>query len=159
MGFTLCDRLESQLQPTAELGEYMWQRREIENYLCQPETLLAFATAQEADALAGPLFAGPESRFRSDWMQESIQDNIPPAVLRDSEHSWWKDTKASDDFLDLVFRAYCGRLGLPVSLMKKSDYHIPARFVPKELISPEVVHVLDAILAQSVKAKPRGEDL
>jgi ABC-type lipoprotein export system ATPase subunit len=158
VGFTLCDRLDSKMQPTAELSEYMWQRREIENYLCQPQTLLAFAAAQEADALAGPLFAGPATRFRSDWMQESIQDNVPPAALRDSEHSWWKDTKASDDFLDLVFRSYFGKLGLPISLMKKSDYHILAKFVPKELISPEVVDVLDAILAQSAKAKPRGED-
>src|SRR5271157_5988486 len=58
VGFLLCDRIDAPLRPTPELDEYMWQRREIENYLCQPETLLAYAEAQERDAF-GPLFAGP----------------------------------------------------------------------------------------------------
>ena len=92
-------------------------------------------------------------------MQESIRDNIPPVALRDPDHTWWRDTRATDDFLDPVFRAYLGKLGLPVSLMKKSDYHILARFVLPKMISPEVVGALDAILAQSNKTKPRGEDL
>jgi hypothetical protein len=38
VGFMLCDHLDRPLQPTAELREQMWQRREIENYLCQPDT-------------------------------------------------------------------------------------------------------------------------
>jgi hypothetical protein len=158
VGFILCDRIPSALQPTPELREYMWKRREIENYLCQPETLLAFAAAHDQGAVAGPLFAGPESKRRTDAMRDSISDNVTPAALRDPEHSWWRDTKASDDFLDHVFRAYLTKLGLPLSLMKKSDYHILARFVPRELISPEVVEVLDAIVDQSLKARPVGQE-
>jgi len=157
VGFTLCDRISLTLQPTPELREHMWTRREIENYLCQRETLLALAEAQETDATAGPLFAGPASNRRREAMQESISDNIPPAALRDPEHAWWKDTKASDDFLDPVFRTYLGKLALPLSLMNKSNYHVLAKFVPLNLISPEIVDVLDAILEQSKKAKPVGE--
>jgi predicted ATPase len=158
-GFILCDRLGHSLQPTAELGEYMWQRREIENYLCQPETLLAFAAAQETDAKAGPLFAGGASAYRSNAMEESIKDNVPPAALRDRNHVWWTDTKASDGFLDPVFRAYLAKIELPLSLMQKSNYHELAKFVPAELISPEVVAVLDRILEQSSKARPVGGEL
>ena len=43
VGFALFDRVEQELQKTAELKEYKWKRREIENYLAQPETLLAYA--------------------------------------------------------------------------------------------------------------------
>ena len=37
-GIMLCDRLEKELRPAPDLDERMWRRREIENYLCQPET-------------------------------------------------------------------------------------------------------------------------
>ncbi len=158
VGFTVCDRISSPLQPTPELREYMWKRRELENYLCQPETLNAFAAAHEQNALAGPLFAGPESKRRTVAMDESVRDNIPPAAYRDREHPWWKDTKASDEFLDHVFRAYLSKLGLPFSLIQKSDYHVLAKFVPRNLVSPEIVEVLNAIVDQSEKAKPVGQE-
>src|ERR1039457_6850145 len=45
VGFLLNDRMERPPQATAALTEAMWERREIENYLCQPETLLAWAGA------------------------------------------------------------------------------------------------------------------
>jgi len=153
VGFTLCDRLESALQSTPELHEMMWKCREIENYLCQSETLLSFAEAHGKDS-HGPLFAGPESARRRQAMDESIREYIPPAALQDSNDRWWLDVKASDDFLDRVFAKYLSKLGLPLSLMKKSDYHGLAKFVPSALISPDIVEVLDAILAISTQAKP-----
>jgi len=159
VGFALCDRIAGSVQSTPELLEHKWTRREIENYLCQPRTLLAFAAASETDAHAGPLFAGPASKHRSALMDECIRDNVPPAALRDPAHNWWTDTEASDDFLDPVFRAYLGKLQLPFSLMGKSNYHILARFVPADLIAPEVVGVLDAILDQSKNARPTREEL
>jgi energy-coupling factor transporter ATP-binding protein EcfA2 len=158
VGFTLCDRCPYPLQPTPELREYMWRRRELENYLCQPETLRAFAEADAHGDAPGPLFAGPESKRRRDVMNECIVDNIPPAALRDPEHPWWRDTKASEDFLDPVFRTYLTRLGLPLSLMQKSNYHILAKFVSPEHLSPEIHEVLDAIVEQSQKATPVGQE-
>ena len=55
VGYTLCDR-GVPLQATADLQEYAWKRREIENYLCQPETLRAFAHSLAQESVAGPLF-------------------------------------------------------------------------------------------------------
>ena len=153
IGMVLCDRLQSPLQPTAELKEYAWRRREIENYLCQPETLYAFA--KEHDAIDhGPLFAGPEFERRRLAMQASVEENIIPAALHDRTHAWWRDTKASDEYLDRVFEAYLRRLDLPLGLLTKSDYHQLAVYVPKELIDPEVSTVLDLIVETSRQARP-----
>jgi hypothetical protein len=153
VGFVLCDHLTSDLQSTVELKEYMWTRREIENYLCQPETLLAFAVAHERDP-DSPLFEAAESARRLEAMEKSIKDNVIPAAFRDRDHRWWSDTKASDDFLDRVFYAYLDHLGLPRSHLKKNDYHILARYVPLELIDDEVRLVLDGIDAVSQQARP-----
>jgi len=91
-------------------------------------------------------------------MEQSINDNVTPAALRDPTNKWWIDTKASDEFLDPVFEAWLQRLGLPISLMKKSDYHVLAGFVPRELIAPEVGQVLNSILQVSQTARPRGQE-
>lgn len=155
VGFLLCDRLDRPLQPTAELRESMWERREIENYLCQPETLLAFAEAHDRDA-HGPLFAGPETARQRQAMEDSIHDHVPRAALRNRSDRWWIDTKASDDVLDRVFESYLQRLNLPNSLLKKQDYHILARFVSPAAISPEVPQMLDQIFEISEAARPRG---
>lgn len=158
VGYVLCDRLETQLQPTAELQEYAWQRREIENYLCQPETLLAFAEAFSGESAAGPLFAAQESDKARRIMEECIKDLVPPVALRDPTDSWWINTKASDQFLDRLFAAFFDRLGVP-NLMQKTDYHQLARHVPKELLPAEVGQVLDAILEVSRRARPvRDQD-
>lgn len=155
VGFLLCDRLDRPLQPTAELRESMWERREIENYLCQPETLLAFAEAHDRDA-HGPLFAGPETARQRQAMEDSIHDHVPRAALHNRSDRWWIDTKASDDVLDRVFESYLQRLNLPNSLLKKQDYHILARFVSPAAISPEVPQMLDQIFEISEAARPRG---
>lgn len=83
-----------------------------------------------------------------------IQYLIPPAALQDPNDRWWLDVKASDEFLDRVFAEYLFKLNLPLSLMKKSDYHGLAKFVPSALISPDIVEVLDAILEVSAQANP-----
>jgi len=154
VGYLLCDRVQNPLQSTRELRENMWQCREIENYLCQPETLLTYAEMHDRES-DGPLFAHAESARRRKAMEESIRDNVAPAALRNPNHNWWIDVKASDDFLDRVFKDYLSKLGLPISLMTKSDYHILASFVPKHLISAEVAGILDGILQVSQNARPR----
>lgn len=123
-------------------------------YLCQPETLVAYATAQGRDAF-GPLFAGPEVARRRQAMEDSIADNTIPAALRNRDDPWWVNVKASDDFLDRVFDDYLQRLALPRGLMKKSDYHVLAHFVPRDAIGPEVIEVLDRIEHTRQEAQPR----
>ncbi len=158
VGFALFDRME---RPDSDQGpalsEHMWKRREIENYLCQPETLMAYASESARELVPGPLFEEVERVRRSAVMRKCIDDQVPPRALRDRSDPWWANTKASDDFLDLLFEAFFKELGLPENLMRKTHYHALARYVPAGLVDPEVSAVLDRIAAVARGAKPAEE--
>jgi len=153
VGFALFDRLDQQLQAGLGLREQMWTRREIENYLCQPETLIAYAESSAGDTGLGPLFDTAEAERRRKAMRESIADFVLPAAFRDLSDPSWVTMKASDEFLDRVFPSFFSKLGLP-NLMAKTDYHVLAWYVPRELIAPEVGEVLDAIVEVAQAARP-----
>ncbi len=153
VGFALFDRLEKNLQENPQLPERMWARKEIENYLALPEVLLSFAEGEAVERSLGEIFeAGERARWRS-AMEACITDVVPPAALRDPQHRFWRETKATDDFLDPLMEQFAQRMGIP-NLMRKSDYHVLARHVPGSRIDPEVVQVLDAIVESAIKARP-----
>ena len=153
LGVAVLDRDErSGDRVSGELTVKRWQRREIENYLCQPETLEIYA-ASLAGGGALPLFAHSDIERAKTAMRAAIQARVPPAALQNSDDAFWHDVKASEHFLDLVFAQFFESLGLP-NLMRKKDYHELARCVPVELVSDEVVDVLDAVAMVAEKAKP-----
>jgi len=152
-GLAIYDRLDREMQQPPGLRETMWNRREIENYLCYPEVLLAYALASAQKDQPGPLFAAAEADKRRAIMQECINDLVPPVALRNRDDRWWREVKASDEFLDRLFDAFFKRLGLP-NLMRKSDYHVLAELVPESLIGPEVIEKLDAIVKVAQSALP-----
>ncbi len=157
VAFALFDRLEQQLQQRAELHEYMWKKREIENYLCSQATLLAYADACATELALGPLFEPAERERRRSVMQQCIEDFVPRAAQRDPNDRWWLDVKASDEFLDRLFEKFFRDLGMPADQMRKTNYHVLARHVPKAEIDPEVIQVLDSIVDVSKRAQPRGK--
>jgi ABC-type transport system involved in cytochrome c biogenesis ATPase subunit len=150
VGFALFDRLEKIIQPGTTLVEAMWQKREIENYLCQESVLLAYARHDQPD----DLFGRAESKQREQIMRECIQE-IGSALrtLRRIE-PWSADIKATDDFLDPLFQLFFDKLQLP-NLLRKTDYHVLARLVPKEKIDPEIIAKLDGIFTVAQKAKSK----
>jgi len=159
-GFALFDRLEQALKDTPALKEYMWSRREIENYICTKEALLAYAEdfPHETDPNpSGPLFEIGERERRKRIMQECIIGCVPGFALLDPLDRWWINTKASDDFLDRVFEIFFKKLELP-NLMRKTDYHILARYVSRDQIDPEISKVLDEIFEVANRAKPLQEE-
>ncbi|GAB4423287.1 MAG: ATP-binding protein [Anaerolineae bacterium] len=153
VGIAIFDRIDSPLQNQAELLEYKWKQREIENYLCQTEVLLAWARQEGDTQIGGPIFA-------TEWvntMTETI-DEIEKAMNTLGKGSPWSpDTKVSDDFLDPLFAAFFRKLQLP-NLMRKTDYHILTKFVPPDRIDPEIGQVLDMIVTTSQQAKPAQLD-
>jgi len=157
VGVAIFDRLEQDLQPTDFLKELMWQRREIENYLCYPEVLLAYAEWIDESDVPGPLFAFAERDRRRQIMESCIEDLVPPVALRDRHDRWWQDVKASDEFLDRLFEMYFERLDLP-NLMRKADYHVLARLVPKNMIDDEIREKLDAMASVAGLAAPLQEE-
>ncbi|HYC77525.1 MAG TPA: AAA family ATPase [Planctomycetota bacterium] len=145
------DRLQESLHPDPNLRQFMWRRREIENYLCQRETLLAWAE-REGECSAGELFA-------VDWRacMAEVVDALARAraTLRQPE-PWHPDVKVSDEFLDPVFQTFYESVGLPL-LVRKTDYHVLAPFVSVDQIDPQIVEVLEAIESTAAAARPRGE--
>lgn len=156
LGVSLFDRLASTLQPTPELREYMWTKREIENYLCQPETLEAYAGVLDETRLGGPLFVFALLDKGQAAMRECIQDLVPRAALRDRDDPWWSETKATDQFLDRLFESFFKAMQLP-NLMRKTDYHVLVRYVPEDQIAPEISTVLDMVLEVAKRAKPLAD--
>jgi hypothetical protein len=152
VGLALFDRLEKPLQIGLPLTELMWRRREIENYLCERQVLLAYARG----GMPGDLFELANAQLREQDMLEAIRDVVAALKTLGKPDPWSTDIKASDEFLDPLFGKYFQILGLPLG-MPKSDYHILARLVPGDRIDPEVVEKLDAIVAVAKKAKPRTE--
>ena len=149
VGFALFDHLPVTLNEGPPLLERMWRKREIENYVCTQETLLAWARNGSSEFGAGPLFADNWSSV----MIESIEEVAQAMMTLGKGSPWSADTKVSDDFLMPVFVDFFRRLRLP-NLMSKSDYHVLARHVPREEIDPEVAEVLDVVLALSKNAHP-----
>ena len=127
-----------------------WQRREIENYLCQRETLLSFAEARAREQ-HGDLFA-PAWRKS---MEEAIEEIAEALAALGKPDPWSADLKASDEFLDPLFKRFYEKVGLP-NLMRKTDYHTLAPFVPEGDLDPEVREKLDRIADVASRATPRG---
>ena len=113
VGFLLNDRMERPPQATAALTEAMWERREIENYLCQPETLLAWAEASAEETSPGPLFTPGQSAARRKLMDGAYTNSslLWPSVTpmtsgggtsRPAMNSWtdcWRCSSKSSTYL------------------------------------------------------------
>ena len=153
-GFLLNDRMDRPPQGTPALAEAMWERREIENYLCRPETLLAWAAASAEETSPGPLFTPGQAATRRKVMDECIHELVPPVALRNPDDVWWRNVKASDEFLDRLFEIFFEKLKLP-NLMRKTNYHQLAQHVAAQHIDSEVVQKLDLIHEVALRSKAR----
>ncbi|OIO27552.1 MAG: hypothetical protein AUJ18_10785 [Candidatus Hydrogenedentes bacterium CG1_02_42_14] len=133
-GVALFDKINAKLQQN-DLVEMMWKRREIENYLPIPEVIERYVSEPPKD-----LF----SLHDTELMADIIKDEIPPAALKDKNHSWWINSKISDDLLDKVFSKYFQTRKMPI-LFNKSDYYILASFSKADELEPEITEKLDLI--------------
>ncbi|MBI2413598.1 MAG: AAA family ATPase [Deltaproteobacteria bacterium] len=150
VGIAIFDRLDRKLQTNDSLTEIMWSRREIENYFCMEGVLLAYAKHDLPD----DLFGRAESQNREKAMVEAIAEVTTALKTLNRPDPWSVDIKASDEFLDPLFKKFFEKLKLPLQL-RKSDYHILAGLVPKERLDTEITKKLDAIVAVANKSKPR----
>jgi ABC-type taurine transport system ATPase subunit len=154
-GIALFDHLENLPDDLGAEG-LTWRRREIENYLCDQETLEAYANASASAASAGPLFGASEAARRIAAMRESIREVELALQTLEKGSPWDPATKVSDDFLVPLFKAYFKKLGLP-NVMEKKNFHELAHLVPVHKIDPEVREKLDAISRVADSASPAPE--
>jgi ABC-type lipoprotein export system ATPase subunit len=150
LGIAIFDRLEESKgleEKKPGLRQLMWERRELENYLCTKAVLLQYARGENG----GELFAAQRERI----MGESIEELSNAAKISRKPDVWSADIKATDDFLDPLFANYYEKLGLK-NLLRKTNYHILAGLVSKDKIVKEIIVKLDAIVEVANKAKPRS---
>jgi hypothetical protein len=150
VGVAVFDRLDKELQSTDALTEMMWTRREIENYFCSESVLTAYA----GQGLLNDLFDRAEKDEREQSMREAIREVADALKTLGKPDPWSSDTKASDDFLDPLFKKFFEKRNLPLQL-RKSEYHTLAGLVPAADLDREISVKLDAIVATAKKAKPR----
>lgn len=155
VGYALFDRVEALASaPPLGLVERMWRRREIENYLNPQVSLRRFAEAMGAERYeSGSMFADEETKRWVEAMRNALEDNVPPAALRDSASSFWGDTKISDQLLAPTFAAFSEKLQRPL-VLRKASYHRLVDFVEPDELDPEVVDVLDELANLQSLANP-----
>jgi hypothetical protein len=156
VGIAVFDSVAQELGEHGPLFEVKWHRREIENYLCYPETLLAYAEHIEAEHIEGepgPLWVETLRGRQRAAMQEAMHEVSAALNVLGHPDPFSPDVKASDEFLAPVFQAYFRKLGLR-NLMLKTDYYVLAKFVPRERIDPEIIAKLDLIAKVAGLARP-----
>ena len=154
-GVALFDRIDRVQPPDLVPVEcQIWNRREIENYLCFRATLEAHAGASAAQAAPGPLFTESEAARRLLAMRSAISEVESALATLDKGSPWGPDLKASDEFLTPLFKSYYDKLGVPNLMAKKSFYEL-TDYVPDSEIDPEISDKLDAIARVAESATPR----
>ena len=141
-GIAIYDRLERKPPSDQNLVQIMWKKRELENYLCTKEVLVAYARHEGAKYSEGELFA-------THWEQtmEEIINEFETALKTLGKPSPWSDDiKVTDEFLDPLFEKFYNKLDMP-NLMRKTDYHRLAEFLEKDAIDKEILEVLDRVVA------------
>ena len=93
VGFALFDRIAASLRNDGPLIERCWAQREIENYLCERDVLLEWASLPKS------LFSNSDREL----MNRKI-DELEGALSTLGKPSPWKsDLKVTDEFLDPLF--------------------------------------------------------
>ena len=142
-GFALFDRLNLPGPSSDILGEYSWQKREIENYFCTRDVLVNWVESEL------PLF------------KENMEDAISTVegALQTLGHGspWEGDLKVSEEFLAPVFDVFYEKTGMK-GLAAKSDYHFLVDYMDAGEIDFEVTDVLDSIAQVASQAEPVGRD-
>lgn len=151
VGIAVFDSISQALDESGSLCELKWRQREIENYLCFPETLIAYA--EQVDSEPGPLFKADLSRRQADAMKAAMDEVIAALRTLGRPDPFGPEVKASDDFLAPVFQKYFEKLETR-NLLLKTDYHVLAHLVPRALIDPEIGEKLDRIVEIAGRALP-----
>lgn len=85
-------------------------------------------------------------------MEETIRE-VESALTTLGKNPWSPDIKASDVFLEPVFKRFYEKLQLP-NIMSKTNYHILVKYVPVDAIDKEIGQILDDIVHVANQAQP-----
>ena len=115
---------------------------------------ISSGSAREAEP--DSLFTSVECDRRLGAMREAIAEIQSALETLGKDSPWSPDIKASDDFLEPLFRSYYQKLNLP-NLMPKRNFHQLVQHLPETEFDPEIAAKLDAIAAVGTAARGDGE--
>ena len=118
------------------LQQIWWSKREIENYLCTRNTLLAYAG--DPDIYGGIIF----SKGGRQKMVEEIEI-IETALAQLSKPGIFDDTGKSSENLEALMKKFSK--AAKVRTLAKKDFFQLVKYVPEKEIDPEIREKLDAI--------------
>ncbi len=140
----------TELNTVTNLREYMWQRREIENYLVTRNSLKNYVTAGLRE---GDLLDAAEAKTRTEALAKCVGELEQSLKTQRRPDPWGPEIKVTDEFLDPLFANYYELLGTPQETFKR-DYHGLADAIPLNEIPVEVSALLDLILEVANQSKP-----
>ncbi|HUT04205.1 MAG TPA: AAA family ATPase [bacterium] len=155
-GVALFDRHDKSPADEKGLVWLMWERREIESYLCFRDVLIAYAESTARKKAPGLVFEAAEVKRRGETMQKEIATLEDAMKTLKKGSPWDGEMKVSDEFLTPLFENYYEKLGLYNDMAKRS-FHELVDFVPVENLSGEVKQKLDAIAEVAKQARPVSE--
>ena len=142
-GFALFDNLDKDFKDIPEgLEMYQWQRKEIENYIPIPSTLMNYINAQ------------PKSLFSLDYpseLERILEDNIPRVAYKDLKNDFWIGTKISG-FLTKIFEQFLDETNQPKGTMDKSKFYLLVDYIDNDQLDDELKEAIDSIFTYLAKS-------
>ncbi len=152
VGIAIFDRLDKELDTGSKLLETQWNKREIENYLCNRETFMNYILDEVPEQT---LFTQAENEKRMRLIIEAENDLLKALDTLGKGNPYSDDFKASDEFMEPLFREYSKKMEIPL-ILRKNEFYKLVNYIPDDLIDSEIAEKLDLILAVSRKAKPEN---
>ena len=153
-GIALFDRVTAGPPDIAPVECLVWERREIENYLCTRRTLEAYAAESSDVDRLGSLFAPPEVERRRAAMNGAIAEVEKALAADGAAVPWSTDLRAGEQVLEPIFAAFFRQLDLPSA---NRGFQELVEHVPEDEVAPEIAAKLDAIARVAAAASPEPE--
>ena len=150
-GIAIYDRLESPPQVDPNLPQLMWRQPRAGELSLQARGVAGLRCTAKA-CVMGEHCSPPNGGHT--WRSASTRLSVRSNTLG-GPSPWGPDIKASDDFLDPLFKRFYEQANSP-ALIRKTDYHRLADFLKPEDIDPEIIEKLDAIVDAAQRAGEGG---
>lgn len=150
VGIAIFDKLDKELRTDSGLTELMWNKREIENYFCTPNVLLAWAKGSAGN----DLFSKGESDARVETMLQSIEEFEKAFQITNGKSPWDNEVKASEEVLEKLLNNYFLKLNMSGATLSKGRYYEISEYIEPTTLDNEILEKLEKILEISKKSTP-----